>query len=149
MPFHLAQINIARCRAPLDSPVMRGFVERLDTVNALADASPGFIWRLQTDAGDATSIQAFDDPLIIVNLSVWSGLEPLRDYVYRSSHAEAFRQRGDWFEPAAGPHLACWWISAGTIPTVEEGKRRLDMLAARGPTADAFTFRSAFLSPPA
>src|SRR5450432_46769 len=147
MAFHLAQINIARCRAPLDSPVMCGFVDLLDTINALADAAPGFIWRLQSADGDATSIQAFDDPLIIVNMSVWPGLEPLKAYVHRNAHADALRQRQDWFENSAGPSLALWWIAAGAIPTIEDGKRRLDLLSRRGPTGDAFTIRNPFPNP--
>ena len=108
MSFHLEQINIARCRAPVDFPVMRGFVDMLDAVNALADATPGFVWRLQSDGGDATRIQACDDPLIIINLSVWSGVEPLREYIYRTVHADAFRKRQEWFEDFGGPSLALW-----------------------------------------
>lgn len=149
MSFHLAQMNVARCRAPLNSPVMRGFVDLLEAVNALADATPGFIWRLQSETGDATSIQAFDDPLVIVNLSVWSGVETLREYVYRTAHADTFRKRKEWFEDFGGLSLALWWIPAGTIPTVEGAKMRLGMLAESGPTVDAFGFRDSFPNPAA
>jgi len=147
MPHHLAQINIARGRAALDSPVMRGFVEQLDSLNALAEASPGFVWRLKTESGNATDIRAFEDPLIIVNLSVWTGIEPLRDFAYRSAHAQAFRRRKEWFEEMDGPSLALWWIPAGSLPTVDQGKERLGLMAGLGPTREAFTFRNAFPAP--
>jgi hypothetical protein len=147
MPHHLAQINIARGRAALDAPVMRGFVEQLDSLNALAEASPGFVWRLKTESGNATDIRAFEDPLIIVNLSVWTGIEPLRDFAYRSAHAQAFRGRKEWFEEMDGPSLALWWIPAGSLPTVDQGKERLGLMAGLGPTREAFTFRNAFPAP--
>jgi hypothetical protein len=147
MTYQLAQINIARGNAPLDSPVMRDFVELLDTVNALAEATPGFVWRLKTDERDATSVRAYDDPLMIVNMSVWSGIEALREYVYRSSHAHAFRRRKEWFAHMTTPSLALWWIPVGHIPTVDEGKVRLDMLETEGATPHAFTFKAAFAPP--
>ena len=147
MPHHLAQINIARGRAALDSPVMRGFVEQLDSLNALAESSPGFVWRLKTESGNATDIRAFDDPLIIVNLSVWSGIEPLKEFAYRSAHAHAFRRRKEWFEEMAAPGLALWWIPEGSLPTVDQGKERLGLMARVGPTCEAFTFRNVFTAP--
>jgi hypothetical protein len=147
MPHHLAQINIARGRAPLDSPVMRGFVEQLDSLNALAETSSGFVWRLKTESGNATDIRAFDDPLIIVNLSVWSGIETLRDFAYRSAHAHAFRRRKEWFEDMDAPSMALWWIPAGSLPTVDQGKERLGLMARVGPTCEAFTFRNVFTAP--
>jgi Domain of unknown function (DUF3291) len=142
--FHLAQINVARMRAPLTDPLMAPFVARLEAVNALADASPGFVWRLQGEQGDATDIRAYADPQMLVNLSVWQSVEALHAYVYRSDHTSVMRDRKQWFERMAGPYLALWWVPAGHRPTVEEGKARLEMLAARGPTADAFTFRQPF-----
>lgn len=142
--YHLAQINIARSVAPLTDPAMKGFVDRLDAINALADAAPGFVWRLQSEAGDATAIRAFDDPLIIVNMSVWETLESLYDYVYRSDHREPLRNRRAWFRKLDGPHSAMWWVTAGEIPTVEEGRRRLARLAAEGPGPLAFTYGRIF-----
>ena len=142
--FHLAQINVARMRAALTDPIMKGFVDQLDEVNALAEASPGFVWRLKTEAGNATDVQAFDDPMILVNMSVWESVEALQQYVYRSHHVNVFRDRGQWFETYGAPHLALWWIPAGKTPTVEEGKRRLELLKARGPTGEAFTFKQVF-----
>ena len=144
---HLAQINIARMHAPLDDPLMAGFVAQLDPVNALADQSPGFVWRLQDEAGDATSIRVFDDDRILVNMSVWETMEALRDYVYRSGHLGVLRDRKRWFEPPDGPYLALWWIPAGHVPTPEEGRQHLDHLRRHGPTPEAFTFKSLFPAP--
>ena len=145
--WQLAQINIARFRAPIDSPLIAGFVEMLDPINAIADASPGFVWRLQTEEGNATSIHAFEDDLILVNMSVWRSYEDLDAFVYRSRHNEVFRRRREWTEPMVQPYVAMWWVPAGTIPTVEEGKRRLDLLIERGPTPEAFGFRTRFPAP--
>jgi Domain of unknown function (DUF3291) len=144
---HLAQANIARMRASLDSPIMEGFRSQLDRINAIADSSPGFIWRLQTDEGNATAIRAYEDERILFNMSVWMSLEALRDYVYRSDHAGPLRSRREWFEPVTGPILVLWWIPADHIPSIEEAKARLAMLKSRGPTADAFTFRAPFPPP--
>ena len=145
--WRLAQINIAKFRAPIDSPLIAGFVDMLDPINALADAAPGFVWRLQTDEGNATSIHAFDDDLILVNMSMWDSVEALNAFVYRSPHFEMFRRRREWTEHMERPYIALWWIPAGTIPTVEEGKRRLDALNERGPTPEAFTFTTTFPAP--
>ena len=145
--WHLAQVNVAVLRAPLDSPRLAGFVELLDPVNALADRSPGFVWRLQTEDGDATAIRAFEDDRIIVNLSVWASLEALGEFVYASGHLDVLRRRHEWFEKMAEAHLALWWIPAGTTPTVEEAKGSLEVLRERGPSPDAFTLREPFEPP--
>ncbi len=147
MNHHLAQINIAQARGPLDSPVMREFAEQLDAVNALAEASSGFVWRYRDSDEDPTAREAFPDPLTLVNMSIWTDAEALKTFVYRDQHGAAFRRRRDWFELGEGPSMALWWIPAGTIPTVAEGKRRLDVLAANGPTCEAFTFRELFPAP--
>src|SRR5215510_9823134 len=140
MPIsHLAQVNVARMRAPLESEVMSGFRTQLERINALADASPGFVWRLQSDEGDATAIRAFDDPLLLVNMSVWESLEALHAYVYKSDHVALLRQRRAWFEPLGGPSLCLWWLEAGREPTIAEAKQKLELLAARGPSAAAFS----------
>jgi hypothetical protein len=107
--FAIAQLNVGRARGLMDDPVMAGFVGRLAEINALAEASPGFIWRLKDEAGDATSIRAFDDPRVIVNLTMWSTIEDLFDFAYRTSHVELFRGRRAWFEPYGSPHLVLWW----------------------------------------
>jgi hypothetical protein len=148
--FHLAQVNIGRFRAPIESPIMEGFRTQLDPINALADASPGFVWRLQAEDGNATSIRPSDhDPLLAINLSVWESLEALQNFVYRSHHVGTLRGRHRWFEPMEGPILALWWVPAGHIPAVEEAMDRLEHLKTHGPTAHAFTFRSPFPPPDA
>ena len=142
--IHLAQINIARMRAPIDSPVMAGFVAQLDAINTLAESSPGFIWRLVGEGNDATSLRPFDDDFIIVNMSVWQSLEDLRAYVYKSAHTAVMRRRREWFEQFESAFVALWWVAAGHIPTVGEAKQRLLRLEAHGPTAEAFTFKQPF-----
>lgn len=142
--FHLAQANVARMRAPLDDPLMEGFVAGLEPLNALADSSPGFVWRLQTEDGDATSVQAFDDELILFNLSVWESIEALEAYVYQSNHVAAVRQRSEWFERPTKSPFVLWWIDAGHIPTEAEAQKRFELLWQNGPTPSAFTFRSRF-----
>lgn len=142
--YALAQANIGRIVAPLDDPVMAGFVDQLDFINALADHSPGFLWRLQTEDGDATAVRPFEDERILVNMSVWESLEALYEYVYRSEHLEVLRGRRQWFERMDGPHLVLWWVPAGHRPTVAEAKERLDILAGRGPCPEAFTFKRPF-----
>jgi len=144
---HLAQFNIARMRAPIDDPVMEGFRSQLDRINALADRSPGFVWRLQTDGGDATAIRVYADPLVIVNMSVWESLEALHQYVYKSPHVGPLRDRRQWFEPATEPVLVLWWVASSHIPSVEEAMERLERLRAQGPTLEAFTFREPFPPP--
>jgi len=145
--YHLAQLNIGRMRAPLESPIMAGFVALLDEVNALAESSPGFIWRLKGDGNDATSLRPFDDDFIIVNMSVWASIDELRAYVYKSAHAAPLRRRREWFEQFDGVYVALWWVEAGHIPTVGEAKQRLLHLETHGPTADAFTFKQPFAPP--
>jgi hypothetical protein len=142
--FHIAQVNIALAKEPLESPLMAEFVAALDPVNALADRSPGFVWRLQTEDGNATSIRAFDDDRIIVNMSVWKSVEHLRAYTYTTPHAELLKQRRDWFEKFDGIFLALWWVPVGHIPTVDEAKDRLASIAEHGATPFAFTFKRAF-----
>ena len=118
--LHIAQFNIARMKAPLDDALMAGFTARLDEINALADQSPGFVWRLQTPAGNATYLRPYDDDRILVNMSVWETIEHLQQYVYHTAHAELLRQRHAWFEKFAGATVTLWWVPAGHIPTVAE-----------------------------
>jgi heme-degrading monooxygenase HmoA len=119
----------------------------LDPVNALADRTPGFIWRLQTEDGNATAIRPFEDDRVAVNLSVWESLEALGEFVYASRHLEVLQRRREWFEHMAEAYLVLWWIPAGTTPTVEEAKARLEALRERGPSPHAFTFREPFPPP--
>lgn len=145
--FHLAQLNLALPREPLDAPLLREFVEQLDPVNARADASPGFVWRLQTEDGNATAVRAFGDERLIVNLSVWEGLEALRSFVFTDrAHLDVMRRRREWFE-RMDSFLALWRVPAGQVPSVEEAEERLETLRAHGPTPAAFTFRRHFPPP--
>ena len=141
---YLAQVNIGRIKGPLESPVMAGFVARLDEINALADRSPGFVWRLQTEAGNATYLRPYDDDRILFNMSVWQTVEALRDYVYKSVHAELLRGRQQWFSKFEAAYLALWWVPAGHTPSVDEAKERLAHLDEHGPTPFAFTLKETF-----
>jgi hypothetical protein len=145
--YHLAQVNIARMLAPLDSPVMAEFVAQLPAVNALADGSPGFVWRLETAEGDATAIRAYDDPRILFNLSVWESIQALKDFTYASGHLGPLRNRGQWFEQPTQAHFALWWIPAGHIPSVEEAVDRLEFRRAHGDTAVSFSFAGPYPAP--
>jgi Domain of unknown function (DUF3291) len=141
--YHIAQINLARMLAPIDDPLMADFVAQLSPINALAEENPGFVWRLQSESGDATSIRVYDDKRIIVNLTVWESPDALREYVYKSAHQGVLRDCKRWFENFDGPHYALWWIPAGHIPTTEEGRERLAYLREHGDTEYAFSFKHA------
>jgi hypothetical protein len=145
--YQLAQLNIADSRGARDDKIMKGFVDRLDEINAIADSSAGFIWRLQTEDGDATTIQAFDDPLLLVNLSVWNDIDSLKNFVYKSLHVELIQDRDAWFKKMRASHQALWWIPEGHIPSVEEAKEKLAYLQANGPSEVAFTFSRSFDPP--
>ena len=146
--FHLAQVNVARLVAPLDSPELSGFVSRLDEVNALADAAPGFVWRLTDDGGNnATAVPIYDDDKIIVNMSVWESVEALRAYTYSGAHLEVFKQRRGWFSHMKEAATALWWVPAGHRPDVAEARERLAHLRAHGPTAFVFPFGAPFPAP--
>jgi len=147
MNFHLAQINIARLIAPLDDPRIAGFVSQLDPINAIADRAPGFVWRLQSAAGNATDVPYNDDPFVIVNMSVWESIEALRDFAYTSKHINVFRDRAQWFEKMDKPHYCLWWVPAGHIPTVAEGRERLEHYQAHGSTPYSFWFSRPFPAP--
>jgi uncharacterized protein DUF3291 len=148
MTWHLAQLNIGRLRAEVDDPSVAEFMANLDPINALAEASPGFVWRLQTDEGNATAIRAFpDDPLMVLNLSVWESIEALADFAYRSAHTPFLRRRGEWFQRLGEAYLVLWWIPAGTVPTVDDALARLGHLKSFGPSPEAFTFRQPFPRP--
>jgi hypothetical protein len=142
--MHLAQLNVGSLRAPIDDPSIDDFRMNLESVNALAEVHPGFVWRLQDVSGNATSIKPFGDDLEIVNLSLWESIEALADFTYRSGHVEFLRRRRDFFEAPTQPILCLWWAREGTIPTVEEAIARLEHLRAHGPTRTAFSFRHRF-----
>ncbi|MBG0841278.1 DUF3291 domain-containing protein [Ectopseudomonas toyotomiensis] len=144
--YHLAQLNIAWMKTPLESPEMADFVANLERINALAEGSPGYVWRLQDEAGDATAIRPFGDE-VLVNMSVWHDVQSLSDYVYKSAHTEMLKRRREWFERVEQAHQVLWWVPAGHRPSVVEAAERLAHLREYGATAQAFTFRHAFTAP--
>ena len=147
MNYHLAQLNIARFMKPAEHPDNADFVNSLDRVNAIAESQPGFVWRLTGDGNDALDIQAFDDPNIAVNMSVWTSMESLADFVYRNKeHLAIMRRRREWFEKTKF-HLVLWWVEAGHIPSLVEAKERLNSLITKGPCEEAFTFRRPYPQP--
>jgi hypothetical protein len=146
---HLAQLNVARLRAPISSPQLADFVALLGPVNALADSTPGFVWRLQMEDGSGTSARMFDDDMVLVNMSVWESLEHLVAFAYKSGHRDVMLRRREWFSRTAEPYLVLWWVEAGHIPTVTEAEARLLHLRTQGPMPYAFTFRSPHAPPDA
>jgi len=147
MEYQLAQVNTAKMHADLDDPIMSGFVARLDEINALADGSKGFVWRFQTEAGDATYLRPFADTRILFNMSVWETPEDLRDYVYASKHLELLKAKTDWFTKLGEPHLALWWIQKNHLPSVDEALEKLQMIKANGSSPDVFTFATPYPKP--
>jgi hypothetical protein len=142
--YHVAQVNIGRIRAELDDPIMAGFVNRLDEINALADAAPGFVWRLKTEENNATYLRPFEDERTLLNMSVWESVESLHQFVFKTMHVELLRQRHAWFEKFNGAYAALWWVPAGDIPSVDDAKKRIAHLDRYGPSTFAFTFNKAF-----
>jgi hypothetical protein len=145
--WQLAQLNVGIIRGPMDSPVMAEFAANLDRVNALADAAPGFVWRLQTEEGNATAIRPFENENLLLNMSVWTDLESLKQYVYKSAHVEYLRRRKEWFEPMTEAILVLWWVPKGHRPAIDEAVARLERLRQHGPTPEAFTFKQAYEPP--
>lgn len=146
--YELAQLNVALMKEPLESPSMTDFVANLERINALAEASPGFVWRLQTDEGDATAVRPMGEDTL-VNISVWTDAESLNRYVYESAHVEILRRRREWFERMREAHVVLWWVPRGHRPSPSEAIERLELLRSQGPTKDAFTLRKVFLPPDA
>jgi len=147
--FHLAELNIARLLHPLDDPRIHEFVDGLDSINRLADQSPGFVWRLKTESGNATDAHHpwSQDPFMLVNLSIWESPESLREYTYKSNHLDYLRRRTEWFERPTDPHYVLWWVQAGQIPTLEEAQNRLTHYRTQGPTPKAFWFNTLYPAP--
>jgi hypothetical protein len=142
--YQLAQVNIARPVEPVTSPRLAEFMALLEPVNALADAAPGFVWRLQTEDGDATAVRAFGDDELIINMSVWESVEALAAFVFGGYHAEVMRRRREWFALLHEPYTVAWWVATGELPTVGDAEARLSALREHGPTPYAFTMRRAF-----
>ncbi len=145
--YHLAQLNIGLPIEPVDSQRLAGFMAQLEPINALADAAPGFVWRLQTEDGDATAIRPFADDRLIVNMSTWESVEELADFVYRTAHAAVMRQRRQWFVPMREAYTVLWWVPAGQRPALDDATSRLELLRSTGPSAEAFTLQRPFPPP--
>ena len=144
--YHLAQANIARMIAPIDDPQMRAFVDALDPINALADNAPGFVWRYESGAEMPVIVPDFGDD-ILLNMSVWADVDSLHAYVFSSEHVGFLRARRSWFHREERPTSVLWWIPADTVPTIDDARRRLELLDRLGPTAQAFTFKDRFAQP--
>ena len=142
--MHLAQLNVATALYDLDHPGMADFMNNLDRVNALAESSPGFVWRLKGEGNKATDLQVSDDPRFIVNMSVWKNVGALCDFAYRSDHRGVMVRRREWFAKPAGPYQVLWWVREGELPSVAEGLAGLRHLGEHRPSAYAFTFNRAF-----
>ena len=145
--FSLVQLNVAIAVADMESAVMQGFVSRLDEINALAEGSPGFIWRLKDESGNATSIRAFDDPDLLLNMSMWKDVASLRYFVYKSAHVELLRNKKTWFKQPSENYQVLWWVEEGSIPTFSQASEKLAKIQEYGPTADAFDFSKVFDPP--
>ncbi|WP_019350887.1 DUF3291 domain-containing protein [Vibrio splendidus] len=140
----LAQLNIALAKYPLDAPEIKEFVDNLELVNGIAESSEGFVWRLKDESGDATNIQAFDDPNMIVNMSVWDSVDSLKNFMFRTHHRDFMRRKGDWFHRLPEDTYVLWWIEEDDNPTLEEAIERLEHLREVGDTPYAFTFKTNF-----
>lgn len=145
--FQIAQLNIADSKAELDSDIMSGFAQRLDEINSLAEKSPGFVWRYQDDEGEQAPIEIFNNPLILVNMTVWDDLDSLKHFVYKTRHKELIKGRKSWFHKMPETHQVIWWVPEGHIPTLKESKEKLDLIRSNGPTQDAFNFAKNFEAP--
>jgi hypothetical protein len=151
--YLVAQVNIGRLVAPLDSPRLADFVAGLEPVNAVADSAPGFVWRLQTEDGDATALRAFEDDAdgadggILINMSVWESVEALASFVYGDAHRAVLRRRREWFEQLKNAYAALWWVPRGHVPSITEAETRVRHLRAHGPTPHAFTLKVHFPPP--
>jgi hypothetical protein len=145
--WHIAQLNVGRSVAPPGSPELADFMAALDRINALAESSPGFVWRLQSASGNATDILVSDDPQSLINMSVWSSLESLFTFVYRSGHTEVMKRRREWFERPTAAYQVLWWVPAGHVPGIDEALERLSQLRREGPAAQAFTFSQRYPPP--
>jgi hypothetical protein len=144
--YHLAEVNIGTLRDAVDSPMIADFVANLARINALAEDQPGFVWRLTGEGDDATDIQPFDNPLMAINLSVWTDPDALAAFVYRTAHRDIMRRRAEWFEKME-LFMCLWWVPIGHQPTPQEAIERLEILRQRGPGPEAFTFRQPFPAP--
>lgn len=145
--MHLAQLNIGKVRFDLESPEMADFVDNLEPINAIAESSPGFIWRLKDDSGDATNIEVENNPDIIVNMSVWESVEALKNFMFKTHHIDFLKRKKEWFVPIKEDSYVLWWVPEGHVPTVQEAMDKLEYLRQYGETQEAFSFKSSFANP--
>ena len=144
--YHLAQLNIAKMKYPIGSAEMADFVDNLENINLLADSSPGFVWRLQTEDGDATSIDFFGSD-VLVNMSIWADIESLHAYVYKTVHAKIMSRRKEWFHRVEEAYTVLWWVAEGHIPSLAEAREKIERLKSVGPGPLAFSFKQAYPAP--
>jgi len=148
MKYQLAELNVARMKGVnIDDPIMKEFIDNLDRVNALAESSPGFIWRLKDEENNATAFNPYEDEQVIINLSVWEDIKSLEHFTFKTFHTEFLRRRKEWFVHFGGAHFVLWWIPEGNYPTIEEAVYRLERLNESGPSAQAFNFKHRFPRP--
>ena len=141
----LAQLNLARLKAPKGDPRTDEFFNSIPPINMLAEASPGFVWRLIGDVKDHTDIEYFLDPLMVVNISVWEDLESFRHFVYKSGHVQYIKRKKEWMDKFDGPYAVMWWVPEANTPSLAEAKDRLEMLRRDGPTVEAFDLQNVFV----
>ena len=147
MLYHLAQLNLARLKAPKGDPLTEEFFTAIPAINVLAEAQPGFVWRLVGEVKEHTDIPFFLDPHLVVNISLWKDLESFRHFVYKSGHVQYIKRKKEWFLPFDGPFAVLWWLRAGEVPTLAQAKERLDLLKEHGPTEQAFDLHNLFQPP--
>ncbi|MGI9414534.1 MAG: DUF3291 domain-containing protein [Hyphomicrobiales bacterium] len=145
--YHIAQINVGTVRYETDDPRMADFMENLDRINELAERSPGFVWRLKDDTNNATNIRLYDNPLLLLNMSVWETIEDLEAFTYKTVHTRFVQRREEWFHPSATTYLALWWVENDRLPTAGEGQEKVAYLEKNGPSPLAFTFKQRFPMP--
>lgn len=147
--YHLAQLNVAQLKEPLDAPATKDFKDGLEPINALAEKSPGFVWRLKDDEmANATNFRPFEnDEMMIVNMSVWEDLESMKEFAFKTAHVEYIKRRFEWFERMKEAYLVMWWIPIGHKPDIFEAKARLKFLRKHGDTQKAFSFKKVFSQP--
>jgi hypothetical protein len=145
--MHLAQLNIATPKYPMDSPELRDFVNNLDPINAIAELSPGFIWRLKDDSGDATDIRIDGEPDLLINMSVWADVESLKHFMFKTHHIDFLKRKKEWFHTPNQATYVLWWVAEGHIPSLDEAMSKLQHLRKHGDSADAFSFKSTFSAP--
>ena len=142
--FQLAQVNIGRAKGPMDAAVMKEFSDNLEPINQIAESSPGFIWRLKDDSGNATDIQPFDDPDIIINMSVWESIDDLKNFMFKTHHIDFLKRKKEWFYTMTEASYALWWVPHGHQPDIDEAKSRLLHLQQNGESSHAFSFKKIY-----